>query len=134
MAESRVLHEDEWGEILDRPGEGVIEIRWYDSTADIDSQGFNRFLAVFADFVLDKRRPRILVDSTAFKMDPAEMDLEWRNVNIIPKYNEAGVERFAFHVPPGMPAVGAPPAPDGPADFPTAWFATRREAIAWLRG
>jgi hypothetical protein len=134
VAESRVLHEDEWGEILDRPGEGIIEIRWYDSTSDIDGQDFNRFLAVFADFVLDKRRPNILVDATAFKMDPAKMDLEWRNINIIPKYNEAGVERFAFHAPPGMPAVGAPPAPDGPADFPTAWFATRRQAISWLRG
>jgi uncharacterized protein YodC (DUF2158 family) len=129
-----VLHEDEWGEILDRPGEGMLEIRWYDSTSDIDGQEFNQFLAAFTDFVLDKRRPKILVDATAFKMDPAKIDLEWRNINVIPKYNEAGVERFAFHVPPAMPAVGAPPAPDGPADFPTAWFATRREAIAWLRG
>ena len=134
MADSRVLHEDEWGEILDRPDEGLLEIRWYDSTADLDGQGFNRFLAVFADFVLDRRRPRVLVDSTAFKMDPAKMDLNWRNVNIIPKYNAAGVERFAFHVPTGMPAIGSPPAPDGPADFPTAWFASRREAIAWLQG
>jgi hypothetical protein len=91
-------------------------------------------VVVGVGLVLDKRRPNILVDATAFKMDPAKMDLEWRNVTIIPKYNQAGVERFAFHVPPGMPAVGAPPAPDGPADFPTAWFATRREAIAWLRG
>jgi hypothetical protein len=134
VADSRVLHEDEWGEILDRPDEDLLEIRWYDSTADLDGQGFNRFLAVFADLVLDKRRPRVLVDSTAFKMDPAMMDLDWRNANIIPKYNEAGVERFAFHVPPGMPAIGSPPAPDGPANFPTGWFTSRREAIAWLRG
>ena len=134
MADSRVLHEDEWGEILDRPDQDILEIRWYDSTADLDGQEFNRFLAVFADFVLDKRRPRILVDATAFKMDPARMDLDWRNVNIIPKYNQAGVERFAFHVPAGMPAIGLPPVPEGPAAFPTAWFASRREAIAWLRG
>jgi hypothetical protein len=133
VADSQVLYEDEWGEILDRPSKGILEIRWYDSTEDLDGEGFNRFLAVFADLVVDKRRPRVLVDSTTFKMDPAKMDLEWRNDNIIPKYNEGGVERFAFHVPAGMPAIGSPPAPDGPAEFPTGWFASRREAIAWLR-
>jgi hypothetical protein len=133
MADSQLIYEDEWGEIVDRSGEDFIEIRWYDSTSDMDGHAFNRFLSVFADFVLDKRTPNILVDATAFKMDPAKMDLDWRNTNIIPRYNEAGVKRFAFHVPAGMPAVGAPPAPDGPAEFPTAWFPTRREAVAWLR-
>ena len=29
----------------------------------------------------------------------ALMDVAWRNANIIPKYNQAGVRRFAFQVP-----------------------------------
>jgi hypothetical protein len=31
-----------------------------------------------------------------------------------------------------MPATDTPPSPDGPANFPTGWFASRREALAWL--
>ena len=34
----------------------------------------------------------------------------------------------------GMPAIGAPPQKEGPADYPTAYFGTRAEALAWLAG
>jgi len=134
MTQTSVLHDEEWGQILSSPDVARLEIRWYDTTADLDSDGFNAFLATFADHVLTAKPTTILVDATGFAMDPAKMDMAWRNANIIPKYNQAGVRRFAFHVPAGMPAIGAPPAPDGPADFPTGWFASRRDALTWLDG
>ncbi len=134
MTAARVLYDDQWGQILSYPAEKTAEIRWYDTTAELGSDQFNAFLATFADLVLSTRPSRILVDATGFKMDPAAMDMAWRNANIIPKYNQAGFRRFAFHVPAGMPGVGTPPAPDGPADFPTGWFASRRDAMAWLSG
>ena len=37
------------------------------------------------------------------------------------------------HMPQGMPLIGKEPAREGPADFATAYFGTRREALAWLR-
>jgi hypothetical protein len=36
------------------------------------------------------------------------MDGPWRDVNIIPRYNAAGVRKFAFHMPDGMPMIGEP--------------------------
>ena len=65
-------------------------------------------------------------------MGPGLMDGDWRDANIIPRYNAAGVKKFAFLMPAGMPAIGAPPAPEGPGEFPTAYFGTRAEARAWL--
>jgi hypothetical protein len=60
------------------------------------------------------------------------MDDEWRDEHIVPRYNAAGVQKFAFHTPDGMPAVGAPPAAMGPSNFPTAYFARRQDALDWL--
>lgn len=65
-------------------------------------------------------------------MPMEQMDGEWRDANIIPRYNAAGVQRFAFLMPDGMPAIGAPPVHEGPAEYPTAYFGTRRDAFAWL--
>jgi hypothetical protein len=33
-----------------------------------------------------------------------------------------------------LPMIGAPPAPEGPARFPTAYFGRRQEALDWLAG
>lgn len=43
-----------------------------------------------------------------------------------------GITKFAFHMPQGMPAIGNAPAPEGPAQFPTAYFGTRADALRWL--
>jgi len=33
-----------------------------------------------------------------------------------------------------MPAIGAPPTTEGPAEYPTAYFGTLRSAMEWLTG
>lgn len=118
--------------MIDYPTRNLIEIRWYDSTVELDRQSFNDWLSMFAGHVESTRRQGILVDSTSFRMPQNEMDAGWRDANIIPRYNSAGVRRFAFHMPAGMPAIGAEPAPEGPADFPTGYFVNRDAALAWL--
>ena len=127
-----VVFEDRWGEILDRENEDLVEFRWFDTTADMSAEEFKASLANFAACVQKCRRHRILVDNTNFRMSPSSMDGPWRDANIIPRYNAAGVTRFAFHVPPGMPMIGSPPAPEGPGRFPTAYFGRRQEALDWL--
>ncbi len=62
------------------------------------------------------------------------MDMEWRDANIVPKYHEAGLTKFAFHMPAGMPLIGTEPAPEGFANYPTGCFGTRRAALEWLAG
>ena len=61
------------------------------------------------------------------------MEMGWRDEHIIPRYNAAGLKKFAFVMPAGMPAIGAPPAPEGPADFPTGYYGSRADALSWLR-
>lgn len=129
---SQIVWEDKWGEVIDRPDADLIEIRWYDTTRDLDTDTFNEWLAGFAGAVEASGRSGVLTDATVFGMSMAHMDGEWRDSNIIPRYNTAGVRKFAFLMPAGMPAIGAAPAPEGPANFPTAYFGTREDALAWL--
>lgn len=129
---STILWEDDYGEVIDRPAPGILEIRWYDTTSELDAAGFQQWLTRFADSVENAGRTAILTDSTAFRMDLAHMSGDWRDTNIIPRYNAAGITRFAFIMPPGMPAIGAEPAHEGPAEYLTAYFDYRRVALGWL--
>ena len=62
--------------------------------------------------------------------------MAWRDKEIISRYNAGGVTKFAFitgeRVPFPTVESGADPAPDGPATFPTGWFASRDRAYQWL--
>jgi len=93
---------------------------------------FKTSLSTFADHVDSCKRSGALIDGTSFQMNPANMDEQWRNANIIPRYNAAGITKFAFHMPAGMPAIGSPPAPEPPGQFPTGYFGSRDDALAWL--
>ena len=126
-----VKYTDQWGDIIDRE-EGIVEIRWFDSTLSMTGREFNAFLGAFATAVEETRRRLCLVDAKSFLMDPSKFEIGWRDAHIIPRYNEAGVQKFAFIMPDGMPAIGAPPTPEGPANFPTAYFGTRIDAVGWL--
>ena len=131
MAETTV-YEDRWGEIIDHPSENILEIRWFDSTAEMTSNEFNEWMSQFATEVERTGRKLSLVDALQFRMPPDRRDAGWRDANIIPRYNKAGVQRFAFLMPEQMPLIGTAPAPEEPANFPTGYFGTRRDAVAWL--
>jgi hypothetical protein len=128
------IYEDRWGEVFDRPSADLIELRWFDTTAEMSADEFQTWLRKFAECVEKSGRSNVLVDSTAFRMSPAKMDGPWRDANIIPRYNAAGVRKFAFHMPEGMPMIGQPPENEAPGRFPTGYFGKRRDALAWLAG
>ena len=132
MGAATYVYEDRWGAVIDHGDAGYVEIRWYDSTDAMSRDEFQQWLTAFAKEVQRLRRPGILVDATRFLMDPAKMNSEWRDANIVPHYNAAGVKKFAFIMPEGMPAIGSPPEVEGPAAFPTAYFARRQQALDWL--
>jgi hypothetical protein len=129
-----VVYNDAFGSVIDWAADDFVEIRWYDTTKDLSAEGFNDWLAAFAGEVERAGRSGVLVDATQFRMDMSAMDFAYRDANIIPRYNAAGVKRFAFLMPAGMLTVGAPPAPEGPATFPTGYFDSRPAALAWLAG
>jgi hypothetical protein len=126
------VYEDRFGAVIDHADAGYVEIRWYDTTEEMSKEQFEEWLAGFAGVVEDLRRAGVLIDGTSFLMDPGNNDMEWRDAHIVPRYNAAGVKKFAFHMPQGMPAIGTPPSREGPADYPTAYFGRRYDALAWL--
>ena len=134
MNDSAVTYvwEDPFGAVIDHADAGYVEIRWYDATEEMSASQFQEWLAGFANEVERRKRSGILVDATSFLMDPANMNDDWRNEHTVPHYNTGGVERFAFLMPAGMPAIGAPPEREGPADFLTGYFGRRRDALDWL--
>ncbi len=126
------VYEDRWGKIVDHAAGGILEIRWVDASAGLTTNDFNQWLIQFATDLARLGRRLALVDAVQFRMARDRMDGAWRDANVIPRYNKAGVQRFAFVMPPQMPLIGTPPAPEGPADFPTGYFGTRADAFAWL--
>ncbi len=132
MTEVRHTYADRWGEVIDRPGLDLVELRWHDATADMSAGQFQDWLAGFAGQLEQLGRPRVLVDATRFMMDRANMDDDWRDAHIIPRYNAAGVRRFAFLYPDGVPLIGVSPGPMGPSTFPTGYFGRRQAALDWL--
>ena len=63
---------------------------------------------------------------------PSFNDMEWRDANIVPRYNAVGAKKFAFVMPAGMPLIGNDPEAEGPAAYPTGYFGTREDALGWL--
>ena len=124
------MYEDEYGAVIRRAE--FIEIRWYDTTSKITREGFNQWLDQFAGQVESSACTAVLVDAVQFRMDMANMDGAHRDSQVIPRYNAAGVRRFAFLMPTGMPSIGAAPSKEGPAEYLTAYFGTRAEAVVWL--
>ena len=129
---AHIVHEDTYGSLIDYPDDDYLEIRWYDATSAFTGDRFNERQTVIADAVERCGRSSMLIDAVQFAMNPENMDIAWRDTNTIPRMNAAGVKKQALIVPAGFPPIGAPPAPEGPAEFPTAYFATRADARAWL--
>ncbi len=129
---SSIVYEDRWGEAIDRPEGDLIEIRWYDTTSELTKDQFEEWLAGFAGAVEGSGRSGIVVDAMSFLMDPSFNDMQWRDANIVPRYNAVGVKKFAFVMPAGMPLIGKDPEAEGPAAYPTGYFGTREDALSWL--
>jgi catechol 2,3-dioxygenase-like lactoylglutathione lyase family enzyme len=133
--ESSEVARNQWGVIVNHPQWQTLELRWLPSTRDSSDDDFRETLQLLASEG-ERLRPKFMfIDSTQFFHRLGEGVLEWRDEHVIPRYNAAGVMRFAFLWPDGTPNTvesGATPQVEGSATFPTAWFTTREKAYAWL--
>ena len=132
MANKRELYRDRWGVIIAAADGRHIEIDWTDETAQMASEDFVPWLERFAGFIEDGQYDTVLVDARHFRMNPETLSMEWRDRKIIPRYNAGGLKKFAFVMPAGMPAIGTDPVAEGPANFPTGYFAELEDAHVWL--
>jgi hypothetical protein len=126
----------EYGVILCHEEQDTLELRWLPATQDATEAQARDTMALFAAET-EKRKPRyLIVDTTQFFHRWAEDMMAWRDKEIIPRYNAGGPAKFAFITGEDVPfptvETGADPAPEGPAAFPTGWFATRDRAYQWL--
>jgi hypothetical protein len=127
---------NEWSVILHHPDDQILELRWLPATATMTIAGFKATLALFAHEAEHVRPSFLLIDALQFHHAFSEEFLPWRDDMIVPRYGAAGTRKFAFLVPAGAPntmEAGGREIIDGPATFPTAWFAERRNAEAWFR-
>ncbi len=122
-----------WGQILHDESEGILELRWL--PGEMTDARFMATLALYASEAERLRPSSLLIDATDFRHRFGLNVMQWRNDFIIPRYGAAGVRRLAFHMPAGFTdtvEAGVKESIDGPAVFPTAWFAERQHALDWL--
>jgi hypothetical protein len=131
-----IVAKDQWGQIVFYDEWNSLELRWLSATADATDTQLRGTMETFAEEAVNRRPHTLIVDTTEFRHAWADGMMKWRDAKIIPRYNQAGVAKFAFIASPNYPGptveAGATPEPEGPANFPTGWFKTREAAYQWL--
>jgi hypothetical protein len=133
---AKELYADEFGVITLIPEEGVLELEWLEGSANMTDEDFMRSMERYANLAEERRPANLLVDVTKFRHTPGESVGPWRDEHVIPRYNAAGVRKFAFLFPPGVPGTvesGKDPEREPPGEFPTGYFEDRRHILEWFR-
>jgi hypothetical protein len=134
-AEPTEAARNQWGVVFHHEQWRTLELAWLPSTRDMDDEGFKETLQLFAGAGERLKPAFMLIDANEFHHRFGEGVMQWRDEHIIPRYNAAGVTKFAFLVPAGTPGTvegGGAPVVEGPAKFPTGWFSARETAHRWL--
>src|SRR5215467_6295299 len=90
---------NDWGSVIDH--DGILELRWFSTTATMSDGGFMATLCLFATQAETIRPKALLIDAVEFAHAFGDGVMAWRDAHIIPRYGSAGVRRFAFVMPPG---------------------------------
>lgn len=125
------LHRDDFAQFIYDPDSRVLSILWTEATEGMSTEDFKAGLERLADYAEAHRSPRVLVDVSNFRFRPPPEIGPWRETQIVPRYNEAGVERFAYVHGAGATLPPATPSPDSEI-FETRHFDSRADAIAWM--
>jgi hypothetical protein len=131
------LHHDSFVTISRHPDQRALEMSWTDATASMTDDDFKNEMTRLAELCEREHEPNVLIDVTHFLHQPSEDVGTWRETNIVPRYNAAGVEKFAFLVPPSAPSTveaGSTPQVEGVASYPTGYFGSREMLYAWFAG
>ena len=113
----------------------TLDLQWKIATEEMKTADFKAALYTYAGFAIEYRTPGLLVRIHDFRFNEAmsEEMTRWRDQQIFPKYNGAGVVKFAFlgskeQLPPQDPPQSAL------ANFQTRFFADLNTAATWLNG
>jgi hypothetical protein len=131
------LYRDEFAEYFRDSNHAAIMQCWSQATASMTEEQFRSGVARLAELIEREKPHNVLVDVVAMAYQPRADFEEWRQTHIIPRYNAAGVRKFAFVLPGGATGLaenGVAPAPEGNARFPFGYFGSRERAFAWFTG
>jgi hypothetical protein len=113
----------------------VMTFLWTEKSADMTVDDYKNAIRNYAGFVLKHRARRALIDLRKFhyQVDGKAVGSFWED-EIVPVYNRAGLEKFAFLLPESanVPADETPAAPESGEKFLTRQFASKPAALAWL--
>lgn len=129
------LYKDEFAEYFRDSEHAAVVQCWSEATATMTEEQFRAGVERLAELIERERLQNALVDVVRMAYRPAADFEEWRQAHIIPRYNAAGVRKFAFVYPSGFTDTvenGVSPAPEGKAKFPFGYFVSRDRAFAWL--
>ena len=126
------LYQDRFGLISYHDARNVLELRWFSETETMTDDDYMGWLERYAAAAEQYHITFALIDTRAFKHHPGAHTGPWRDEHIIPRYNRAGVKKFAFLLPAGA-APKTEPMPEGPALFPTGYFDSREQIDRWFR-
>ncbi len=125
------LFQERFGVMLYDDARNILELLWYPETEFMTDDDYMGWLERFAISAEQQRVQFIVIDTLAFKHHPGAHTGPWRDEHIIPRYNRAGVKKFAFLLSPGT-APKTEPATEGPAKFPTGYFDSREQIDQWF--
>ena len=112
--------------------------QWKPETETIKNNDFKEGLSNFAGYAFELKTPNMVVDVRNFKPGAGEPTPDvmgtWRAEVVIPRYNAAGVKKFAYLRNPdgGGPPVSEPTKHEGET-FETAVFDSEEKMMNWLK-
>jgi hypothetical protein len=112
----------------------LLSFLWTEKTATMTDADYQAGLRDYGQTMIERRARLGLIDLRKFRHRPGEHLMSWRTSEIVPMYHKAGLEKFAYVLPEGVPA----PPDDAPAkkepgeQFLTKRFATDAAARSWL--
>jgi len=118
-------------------GASLLSFLWTEKSSAMTVDDYKDSIREFARQVLAYRTRRVLVDLRKFRyvVDAGAVGSWWAD-EIVPVYNQAGLEKFAFVLPEGEPVAPdeAPAEPESGEKFVTRQFSSEQAAKSWLTG
>jgi len=114
----------------------LMSFVWTEKSAAMTVDDYKDAIREYARLVLERRARCALVDLREFRyrVEDAEVLGSWWADEIVPLYNQAGLEKFAFVLPEGeqAPSDETPAKAEAGETFITRQFASKQAAMSWL--
>lgn len=127
------LHKNRLYRFVHDPERAAIKFVWSAETARMSDDEFKDALSNFAGFAAEFAASNLMVDLREFRHELSPEAGAWRDEAVTPRYNKAGVRKFAYILATErLPPEDAPP-PSSPQErFQTRFFDAESEAEAWF--